>query len=366
MILSNQRILIICPNPKGVAAGQRLKYEQYIDDWESLGHSVYVSNFFSMSGWKILHKPGFVFMKASYTLLGYLKRIFTVFRIRKYDIIYVHMWVTPIGPPIFEMLTRSLAKRLIYDIEDFIIGPEAEHRSGLMRLLKTQIKIGYLIKYADTVIASSPALEDFCREQNQFGNSKYITSSVDCERYVRSYDKTNASDRKVRIGWTGTYTTFEYFKEIRDLLVEFNKDYPFKLVLIGNFEYSDSDLDLELIEWSEQSEIEDLSNIDIGLYPLPSTGFVSGKSGLKAIQYQAMGIPFVASDVGNTPRIMQDGITGFLVHSQKEWREALELLYLDGELRMKMGAAGKQLARQKFSREVVKLQYRSVLFGSEQ
>ena len=31
----NKSILILCPYPKDTAAGQRLKYEQYLKDWES-------------------------------------------------------------------------------------------------------------------------------------------------------------------------------------------------------------------------------------------------------------------------------------------------------------------------------------------
>ena len=32
-----KRILILSPYPEGVAAGQRLKYEQYYSSWESAG-----------------------------------------------------------------------------------------------------------------------------------------------------------------------------------------------------------------------------------------------------------------------------------------------------------------------------------------
>jgi glycosyltransferase involved in cell wall biosynthesis len=59
---------------------------------------------------------------------------------------------------------------------------------------------------------------------------------------------------------------------------------------------------------------------------------------------------------------MRNGETGFLANSTAEWREALEHLYLDQGLRMKMGAAGKQIARERFSRDVVKFEYRTVLF----
>ena len=49
-----KKILIICPFPQDVAAGQRLKYEQYIDIWEENEYSVKVSSFMSIKMWNIL------------------------------------------------------------------------------------------------------------------------------------------------------------------------------------------------------------------------------------------------------------------------------------------------------------------------
>ena len=42
-----KKILVICPFPVGVAAGQRLKYEQYFDEWQDEGYDVTVSSFMS-------------------------------------------------------------------------------------------------------------------------------------------------------------------------------------------------------------------------------------------------------------------------------------------------------------------------------
>ena len=62
------------------------------------------------------------------------------------------------------------------------------------------------------------------------------------------------------------------------------------------------------IIWKSKTEVDDLKVIDIGLYPLPKEEWVKGKSGLKAIQYMAFGIPTVASNVGNTPNIISNNI----------------------------------------------------------
>ena len=69
-----------------------------------------------------------------------------------------------------------------------------------------------------------------------------------------------------------------------------------------------------------------MQGIDIGVYPLPNDNWVLGKSGLKAIQYMAFGIPCVASNVGTTPLIIKDRVNGLLVKSEEEWVDALEEL----------------------------------------
>jgi L-malate glycosyltransferase len=356
--LHNKKILIVCPYPRDTGAGQRLKYEQYISDWEYCGAKVTIDNFFVEKAWPILHKKGQVIRKIFFTLLGYLRRIITLVNVPQHDYVYIHMWGTPIGPPIYETVLRIISKKVIYDLEDSIINSEDERKSALRKILKTKSKIRYLIKSSNYVIASSPALALYCRKLNIYGCAKYITSSVDVGKFRKIKD--NSLCNKISIGWTGTVSTFPYFLLIRDILIEMKKVYDFRLVIIGNFNYQDEELDLELIQWSSDTEIEDLSRIDIGLYPLPDNDWVSGKSGLKAIQYQAMGIPFVASNVGNTPNVVEHERTGFLASNENDWKHYLALLLSDPHLRDEMGKNGIAKAHDHFSTLVVKHQYRSI------
>ena len=66
--------------------------------------------------------------------------------------------------------------------------------------------------------------------------------------------------------------------------------------------------------------------IYIGIYQLPDEQVVYGKSGLKAIQYMAPGIPTIATATGSNFRVIENGTSGYLVNSEEEWIEKLTLL----------------------------------------
>ena len=114
------------------------------------------------------------------------------------------------------------------------------------------------------------------------------------------------------------------------------------------------------MRWSKESEVSDLQSLDIGVYPLPIDDWVLGKSGLKAIQYMAFGLPCVATDVGTTPRLITHRLNGMLVHTEEEWLAALVELIYDPELRRRLGTAARADAIAKYSTIAVATQYRQV------
>ena len=98
-----------------------------------------------------------------------------------------------------------------------------------------------------------------------------------------------------------------------------------------------------------RSEVEQLQSFDIGIMPLADDRWAAGKCALKAIQYMASGIPVVASPVGVTPEVVQDGTCGFLAASPGEWLERLSALLGDPELRAAMGRAGRARVEEHYS-----------------
>lgn len=134
--MTKKKVLFLSPYPFGKAASQRLKYEQYFSHLEENGFRLVTSSFVDENFWEIIYKPGFLFRKIIGTFRGYVRRFFDLFRLHKYDIIYVHLWVTPLGPPIFEWLISKLSKKIVYDIDDMIYKSEGSAMNNLIHLLK--------------------------------------------------------------------------------------------------------------------------------------------------------------------------------------------------------------------------------------
>jgi glycosyltransferase involved in cell wall biosynthesis len=353
-------ILVICPFPHGVAAGQRLKYEQYFDHWRENGYDITVSSFMDCAMWNVVYTPGNYGAKAFGTLKGYCRRIRDLRRCGRYDLVYAFMWVTPIGTSLFERLVRTLSKRLIYDLEDYVQVEKSNKFNPFVKMLRSTGKIDYLVKTADHVITSSPFLNDYCLGINKKKACTYISSSVDTDRFLPANSYSN--DRRVTIGWTGTFASKPYLDLLRNVFVNLKKRCDFRLRVIGNFQYEFDGIDLEVIQWTKEKEVEDLQGIDIGIYPLPQDDFVMGKSGLKAIQYMAFGIPTVATNVGNTPRIIRHYENGCLVKSDEEWVDTLEALIKNADLRRKLGEAARTTVLENYSIHAIKPVYLSILY----
>jgi glycosyltransferase involved in cell wall biosynthesis len=357
--ISAKKILIICPFPTDSAAGQRLKYEQYFGSWKEAGYEITVSSFMDESMWSIVYLKGRYLDKVLGTIRGYFRRIHDLFRISKYDVIYIFHWATPFGSVLYERTVRSLSKRLIYDIEDSISKVDINEVNSITASLKNINKHNFLMKVADYVITSSPSLNNYCLNVNDRKKCKYISSSVDVNRFlpINTYNNT----KKVTIGWTGTFSSIKYLELLRGVFKELRKICDFKLFIIGNFEYKFPEMDLEVVQWSKEREVEYMQRIDIGIYPLSDTPWVHGKSGLKAIQYMAFGLPTVATNVGTTPKIIEHMENGWLVDSDKEWVKALETLIKDFELRKKLGQAARRTIVNRYSTGVIKTEYLSII-----
>lgn len=87
-----------------------------------------------------------------------------------------------------------------------------------------------------------------------------------------------------------------------------------------------------------------LLDFDIGLAPIAEHPFALSKSHIKCLEYAALGIPVVASDCEAYRDFVIDGVTGFLVSTQSQWRDAIMTLARDWRLRGEMSRKARQHA----------------------
>lgn len=353
-----KKIAIICPHPEGVAPGQRLKYEQYFSHWREHGWQVDVYPFQSHRFWEIAPKQGHILEKIAWTLIGYFHRLLLLFKLRNYDVSYIFLWVTPFGPPIFEWMYCLISKKVIFDIDDLVFLGHASQANSWISRIKGKNKPIYLMKKANHVITCTPYLDHFVRTYNP--QTTDISSTIRTDQYavVNSYN----NDHKIILGWSGSHSTAKYLYLLRDVLLEVHQTRPFQLLVMGTDSFHIEGLDIECMPWSESMEVKTIQRFDIGLYPLPDELWVHGKSGLKALQYMACGVPTVAANVGDAiQRVITNGEDGFTITQPHEWVEKIKLLIDQPTLRKAMGEKARKKVEEHYSIDANKNTYLQIL-----
>lgn len=154
----------------------------------------------------------------------------------------------------------------------------------------------------------------------------------------------------VSVGWYGSGTHRGDFEQLRRPVGRWLANHPEIPLVMGGVDYGhllDREADTRPWRsiWRDPGAYMAGIDVSIGLAPLSNTQFNRCKSPLKALEYGARGIPVIASDVEPYRGFVQHGVTGFLVEHEREWAEYLDLLVRDGELRARMGAAGRAEAK---------------------
>ena len=341
-----KRILFIVPYPTESAPSQRFRFEQYFDILEKQGFQIEIAPFWSSSAWLLLYEQNQTIIKIFALVAGIVKRFMLLFKIHGYSMVFIHREALPLGPPIIEyIIARVLKKKIIYDFDDAIWLPNTSEQNSIAARLKFHHKVNYICKWSWKVSCGNVFLADYARKYNQ---QVFINpTTIDTDYHLPGSNKT--SDELITIGWTGTHSTTKYLKLLVPIFLELKKKHAIKVMVISDQPPDWDYPDYEFIEWNKEKEIEQLRRFDIGIMPLYDTIWEQGKCGFKALQYMAIGIPTIVSNVGVNIRIIKHGENGFLCDSQQDWSDYLSKLICSKTERKTMGAAGRKTVIESYS-----------------
>ncbi len=342
-------IYFLVPYPLGKAPSQRFRFEQYFKLLDEKGFHYVVKSFYSDKTWIFLHQEGHVFSKGIKIISAFFIRFFQLFTLLKFDYVFIHREVTPIGPPFFEwIIAKVLRKKIIYDFDDAIWLPNFSESNSTFQKLKYYQKVNGIMKWAFKISAGNAYLVEYAKQFNS--NVIVNPTTIDTEFYHNGeLYRTNKNDKMPVIGWTGSHTTAKYLEFLIPILDKLNNEFDFEFCVISNEEPAVKIKNLNFIKWSKDSEIEDLLRFDIGVMPLTDDQWAKGKCGFKALQYMSLGIPAIVSPVGMNVDIIDQGENGYLCSTEKEWYDSLYFLLKNPSEIIKMHNSARMKIIDKYS-----------------
>ena len=276
-----------------------------------------------------------------------LRRLASIVRARHYDAVWLHCEYLPFAPGGFEALALRIGNTpVVFDYDDAIFHMYDSSPNPIVRRLLGH-KLEPLLKRAAACLCGNEYLRRYASQFN--ANALVLPTVVDTGVYAPA--EMRQESQPPIIGWIGSPSTWPYVRPLLPVLRELCASGKASFLVIGAGPDAAADRfpGMELRDWNEAREVEDVQAMDIGIMPLPDQPWARGKSGYKLVQYMACGVPVVASPVGANSTIVDHGQNGLLSGSASEWRGALGNLLNDPELRARMGAAGRDKVAAEYS-----------------
>lgn len=278
---------------------------------------------------------------------SYFNRAAVLLQKKKYDLIWLQQETFPWFPSWFERILVRSNIPIVVDYDDAFFHRYDMNNSRFVRLVLGK-KIDSVMNYANVVVAGNNYLAERASKSG-CKDVRILPTVVD----INKYPVVEQSEKECfTIGWIGSPHTAKYLELIKDPLKDISLANNVKIVLIGAGQFSLNDINIERIDWKENSESEEIQKFDVGIMPLLDSPWERGKCGFKLIQYMASQKPVIASPVGVNKDIVQNNLNGFLANNSEEWVEYFKVFKNDFVLRKKMGLAGRKIVEEKYSLQV--------------
>jgi len=288
--------------------------------------------------------------------------------IKKADIVFFHKIqankytiIEPTYLPLF-MLSKLCNKKIVFDFDDSIFRT-------FPVLFET------LVYGSDMVFAGSHFLYDYASKLN---NSTYLIPSAVNTDIFKPINMSTKNDNVV-IGWHGyVHGHKANLKLLMPILRKLGKHYDITFKLLGTKgnkfyqelfkkQFPNVKIDFGPDKWVPYEEVPSLlKEVDIAVSPLENNIWNKGKCAMKLLEYMSLGLPVVASNVGEHRYIIKNSYNGFLASSTEEWVEFLSMLIDDTSLRREMGTNARKFIEKYYSLDNISLKIKNLIEKSLQ
>lgn len=279
----------------------------------------------------------------------YFKRLCQLFKLSKYDVVWVQKELFPFIPAWFELFFLR-NKKLILDYDDATFHTYDQNPNFIVKLLLGR-KIDKLMSYAEVVVVGNSYLGNRAKLAGA-KRVEFLPSVIDISKYQKKIHSAKCQSRPFIIGWIGSPGSQKLLESLLPTLSFLAATENIILKTIGATKLSYPNLIIEQVDWSSETEVNDIKSFDVGIMPVQDEPFQNGKCGFKLIQYMACAIPVIASPVGFNCDIVKNGGNGFLAKNDTDWIKHIKYFIKKPTELHRMGLIGRETVESKFTLDV--------------
>lgn len=281
-------------------------------------------------------------------LIG-LYRFFKTFRP---DIVQTHV----LKANLFGILAARLAKVPVIIGTEMTLKDIAHTRTTRLRDKLMQPLVGLFLGYSDSFMVTSEYIKQQWYQRRCAEKYRVIYPPFNLEKYhaaeARSLSKaTNVIHDDPTIGFIGRLSEEKGVQTLIRAMAAVRTKIPRAKLLIAGSGPMEKQL-RKLVQTTDlgssitflgfcSNAFEMIGNLDVFVLPSRTEGCP-----IVVLEAMAMGVPVIATDVGGTPELVKDNITGLLVQSNspEALAKAIVLLLTDRERALRMGIEGHKRA----------------------
>ncbi|WP_338738482.1 glycosyltransferase [Haloplanus salilacus] len=241
-----------------------------------------------------------------------------LWKVLRNDIVFVQKIRFPTW---FTQILSKISSTLIYDFDDAIhlAPPGKDVGQDDIRQHNT------LIEKSDLTIAGSRELVEYARQYTD--EVKCLHTGIPRKKYEQHQNISDLDEDSILLGWVGNPENLHYLSDVeREIseVLERHDNLSLRIITAGTLPirpFKDREgEDVEYVEWTLDSALADLAEVDIGLRPLRDDEWTRSKGGFTSIvECLALGVPVVATPVSLVKYLIRNRDNGFLAGSPNEW-----------------------------------------------